>query len=172
MARHTGRSPPQSLKEQDQKSRVWKRRKPSWFLHSSLCFSSTSFWTFWPSRCAGSPSCPCVVWSFCSECSSPPFSSWCHRSEQRRNTHVCDNIRAGGRTRSTRDERFCLYLAVLGALLRTGLVLCCVVPTGGAVLGWGGQFVQQVSVQLLRLRQSHLQQEALHHQLLQLRAET
>lgn len=42
------------------------------------------------------------------------------------------------------------------------------IPTRGAVGGQRGQFIQQVSVQLLGLRQGDLQQEALHHQLLQL----
>lgn len=60
---------------------------------------------------------------------------------------------------------------MVGAPFWRGLVLFCVVPTGGAVRRPRGQSVQQVSVQLLGFRQSDLQQESLHHQLLQLRAE-
>lgn len=59
-----------------------------------------------------------------------------------------------------------LYLVVSGAPL-VGLLLP--VPAGGLVRGRRGQFVQQISVQLFGLRQGDLQQETLHHQLLQLR---
>lgn len=62
------------------------------------------------------------------------------------------------------------YLVVLRAPYWRVLVLFIAVPTGGGLRGQGRQFVQQVSVQLLSLRQCNLQQEPFHHQLLQLRA--
>lgn len=48
----------------------------------------------------------------------------------------------------------------------------CVVPVWGVVWWQRDQFVQQVSVQLLRLRQRDLQQEPLHQELLQLRTKS
>lgn len=70
------------------------------------------------------------------------------------------------------------YLVVRGApSLRVVLVLIllCTVLWKGAVcvvVMAGVQFNEEGPVQLLGLRQSHLQQEALYHQLLQLRAQS
>lgn len=66
MVQHTASSPPLNLKEQGQTLCEWENLS-SWFLHSSLCFSLTSFCdTSWASRCAESRSCPYAAWSFCS----------------------------------------------------------------------------------------------------------
>lgn len=57
----------------------------------------------------------------------------------------------------------------MGAPFWRLLVLFCVIPTGWPMWGWErGEFAQQVSVELLSLRQCDLEQETLHHQLIQL----
>lgn len=73
------------------------------------------------------------------------------------------------------SSRLVCYLDVRGApSLRVVLVLVllCAVLGRGAVCEVVGVQSAEGHVQLLGLRQSHLQQEALHHQLLQLRAQS
>ncbi len=181
MVQHTASSPPLNLKERGQTPCVWEN-KSSWLLHSSLCFSWTSFCgTSWPSRCAESRSSPCVAWSFCSDRSPPPSWDWKLHSALRQKYYnkytkkVQLNIKVWLRIWIHKPINFCCicrYLDVVGAPSRRLLVLLYGVLTGGAVWRLGRQFVQQVSVQLLGFRQSDLQQESLHHQLLQLRTET